>query len=173
MMHLRRDFQALIDRDDAGAAVGRDLLLNADVMFENWKRVRDGTLTRDGFRRTYGWLRDEVRAALVRGTTCDAPKTAGVCRDLLKVEAALWTFPRHDGIEPTNNAAERAIRHPVCWRKTSYGTDSEPGSRFVERILTLVATARQRGHAVLATLTDAIHAARTSRKRLSPVPCGV
>ena len=171
--HLRRDFQAMIDRDDAGAAVGRDLLLNADVMFDNWKRVRDGTLTRDGFRRTYGWLRDEVRAALVRGTTGDAPKTAGVCRDLLTVEAALWTFARHDGIEPTNNAAERAIRHPVCWRKTSYGTDSEPGSRFVERILTLVATARQRGHAVLATLTDALCDARKGGRNTLPMACGV
>ena len=171
--HLRRDFQAMIDRDDAGSAVGRDLLLHADVMFQKWNRVRDGTLTRDGFCRTYAWLRDEARAALVRGTACDAAKTAGVCRDLLKVEAALWTFARHDGIEPTNNAAERAIRHAVCWRKTSYGTDSEPGSRFVERILSLVATARQHGHAVLARLIDAIHAARRGSPTPSLVTCGV
>ena len=163
----------MIDRDDAGAAVGRDLLLNADVMFENWGRVRDGTLTRDGFRRTYEWLRDESAAALVRGTTCDARKTAGVCRDLLKVKGALWTFPRRDGIEPTNNAAERASATPSAWRKTSYGTDSEPGSRFVERILTLVATARQRGHAVLATLTDAICDARKGGRNTLPMASGV
>ena len=42
------------------------------------------------------------------------------------------------GVEPTNNAAEREVRHAVCWRKTSYGTDSAAGSRFVERILTVI-----------------------------------
>ena len=170
--HLRRDFQAMIDRDDAGAAVGRDLLLHADVLFEQWNRVRDGTLTRPGFARTYGWLRDEVHAALVRGTACGAAQTQTVCEGLLPIEAALWTFSHHDGIEPTNNAAERAIRHAVCWRKTSYGTDSEPGSRFVERILTVFATARQHGHAILATLTAAIHAARHGTPTPSLVSCG-
>ena len=171
--HLRRDFQAMIDRDDAGSTVGRDLLLNADVLFEQWARVRDGTITRDGFHRTYGWLRDEVRAALVRGTACGAAKTQTVCEGLLPIEAALWTFARRDGMEPTNNAAERAIRHAVCWRKTSYGTDSEPGSRFVERILTVVATARQHGHAILARLNDAIHTTRTGTNGLSTMACGV
>lgn len=164
--HLRRDFHAMIDRDDQGSDLGRDLLLNADVLFQNWKRVRDGTITRNGFRRTYGWLRPEVWALLVRGTTCGSAKTQSVCEKLLPIEAAMWTFTHHDGLEPTNNAAERALRHAVCWRKTSYGTDSESGSRFVERLLTAVATARQHGRDILALLTHAIHNARTE----SPKP---
>jgi transposase len=160
--HLRRDFQAMIDRTNAGSGVGEDLLIHADILLRQWKRVRDGTLTRAGFRRTYlGWVRTEVRALLERGSVCGCAKTAGVCRELLSVEPGLYTFAAVEGVEPTNNAAERALRHAVCWRKTSYGTDSAGGSRFVERVLTVVASCRQQGRNVLAFLTDAIQAART------------
>ena len=61
----------------------------------------------------------------------------------------LWTFTRYAGVAPTNNAVERALRHGVIWRKLCYGTASERGSRFVERLLTVIATARQQGHDVL------------------------
>lgn len=169
--HLRRDFQAMIDRNNVGSRVGEDLLIHADILLRHWKRVRDGTLTRVGFRRTYlGWIRTEVRALLTRGSACGCAKTAGVCRELLAIEPALYTFAVLEGVEPTNNAAERALRHAVCWRKTSYGTDSESGSRFVERVLTVVASCRQQGRDVLAFLTDAIHAARTGTTTPSLIP---
>jgi transposase len=159
--HLRRDFQAMIDRDNTGSGIGEDLLIHADIMLWHWKRVRDGTLSRAGFRRTYlGWIRTEVRTLLERGAGCRCARTAGVCRELLAIESALYTFAAVEGVEPTNNAAERALRHAVCWRKTSYGTDSAGGSRFVERVLTVVATCRHQGRDVLAFLTDAIQAAR-------------
>jgi transposase len=116
--------------------------------------VRDGTLTRRGFRQSYlGWTREEVATLLGRGAGCGCAATAGVCRELLAVEPALYTFAAVEGVEPTNNAAERALRHAVCWRKTSYGTDSAGGSRFVERVLTVVATCRQQGRDVLEYLT--------------------
>lgn len=155
--HLRRDFQAMIDRNDAGSAIGEELLAHADILFAHWPKVRDGTRTRRWFARTQaGWLRAEVRLLLERGRACACPKTAGVCRELLAVEASLWTFARVDGVEPTNNAAERAVRHAVCWRKTSFGTDSERGSRFVERMLTVVASCRQQGRGVLDFLVKAV-----------------
>lgn len=168
--HLRRDFQAMIDRDDAGSATGEDLLAHADILLRHWKRVRDGTLTRVGFRRHLGWIRPEVRCLLERGSGCGCARTAGVCRELLAVEPALYTFAGVEGVEPTNNAAERALRHAVCWRKTSYGTDSAEGSRFVERVLSVVASCRQQGRDVLAFLTDAIQAARTGTPAPSLVP---
>jgi transposase len=172
--HLRRDFQAMIDRDNAGSGVGEDLLLHADILLWQWKRVRDGTLTRTGFRRHYlGWIRAEVRTLLERGAGCRCAKTAGVCRELLAIEAALYTFAAVVGVEPTNNAAERALRHAVCWRKTSYGTDSAGGSRFVERVLTVVASCRQQGRGVLAFLTDAIQAARANTLPPSLIPAHV
>lgn len=83
------------------------------------------------------------------------PARAGSC---LAIEPALWTFARVEGIEPTNNAAERALRHAVLWRKTGYGTKSEVGSRFVENILTVVTTCRQQGRSVLEYLTDCCQA---------------
>lgn len=172
--HLRRDFQAMIDRRNAGSGVGEDLLAHADILLRHWKRVRDGTLTRRGFRTHYlGWLRAEVRSLLGRGAASACPRTAGTCREVLGVEASLWTFAAVAGVEPTNNAAERAVRHAVCWRKTSYGTDSEAGSRFVERVLTVVASCRQQGRDVLGFLAEAVQAARTGATPPSLIPAGV
>jgi transposase len=169
--HLRRDFQAMVDRNDAGSACGEDLVCHADMLLRQWKRVRDGTITRGGFVRTHlGWLRRGVRRLLEQGAACGWARTAGVCREVLAVEPSLYTFVSVDGVEPTNNAAERALRHAVCWRKTSYGTDSARGSRFVERVLTVVASCRQQGRNVLAFLTDVIRAARAGTTPPSLVP---
>ena len=156
--HLRRDFQAMIDRGGAGEAVGRQLLEYADVLFGWWYWVRDGTWTRSTFRRYVGFLRGLVREELEAGTHCACPKTAATCRELRAVEPALWTFVRVAGIEPTNNAAERALRHAVQWRKTSYGTESATGSHFVENILTVLTTCRQQERNVLNYLTQCCQA---------------
>lgn len=171
--HLRRDFRAMIDRRSAGSGVGEDLLLHADILLGQWKRARDGTRTRRGFRQSHlGWVRAEVRALLGRGAVCGRAATAGVCRDLLAVEPTLYAFARVEAVEPTNNAAERAPRHAVCWRKTSFGTEREAGSRFVERALTVVATCRQQGRDVLGFMTAAIQAARTGTAPPSLIPLG-
>jgi transposase len=152
--HLIRDFQAMVDRAGAGSAVGEELLCCAEDLFTWWYRVRDGTLRRSTFRRYVAELRSWVRSQLEIGAACACAKTAGTCREILAVEPALWTFARAEGVEPTNNAAERALRHAVLWRKTSNGTESEAGSHFVENILTVVATCRQQGRSVLGFLTD-------------------
>ena len=169
--HLRRDFQAMIDRTNAGSAVGDGLLAHADILFDHWGKVRDGTRKRRWFERTQaGWLRVEVRLLLERGAGCACAKTAAVCREILKAEASLWTFAAAAGVEPTNNAAERAVRHAVCWRKTSYGTDGERGSRFVERMLTAVASCRSQGRDVLEFLTRAVDPRRDDDGKLSLLP---
>jgi transposase len=161
----------MIDRDDAGSPVGEDLLAHADILFEHWQKVRDGTHKRRWFETRYaGWLREEVRLLLARGTGCGCAKTEAVCRDLLACEASLWTFVKSGGVEPTNNAAERAVRHAVCWRKTSYGTDGETGSRFVERILTVVASCRAQGRGVLEFLTCAVDPLRGHTDKLTLLP---
>ena len=169
--HLRRDFQAMIDRQNAGATIGEDLLAHADILFEHWQKVRDGTRRRRWFASKHaGWLREEVRLLLKRGTGCGCAKTARTCREILAAEASLWTFAETEGVEPTNNAAERAVRHAVCWRKTSYGTDSERGSRFVERMLTAVATCRAQGRSVLEFLTKAVDPLRDHADKLTLLP---
>jgi transposase len=88
-------------------------------------------------------VRFPFREDLRRGVKCGCSKTAGTCRELLAGEPHLWTFVRVEGVEPTNNDAERALRHGVIYRKTSGGTESEAGSRFVGRMLSVVATCRQ------------------------------
>jgi transposase len=169
--HLRRDFQAMIDRTNSGSEFGSELLAHSNILLKHWKRVRDGTLSRRGFGSAYlGWVRREVKNLLESGSACRCAKTAAVCRELLTIEPSLYTFAAVEGVEPTNNTAERALRHAVCWRKTSYGTDSPSGSRFVERILTVVATCRQQGRNVLAFLTHALHAATTNTTPPSLIP---
>ena len=171
--HLRRDFQAMIDRRDRGSGTGEDLLMYAEILAEHWPEVREGRRSRGWFaREILPWLRDEVRHLLDQGSRCGGVKTAGVCRELLAIEASLWIFAFREGVEPTNNAAERAVRHAVCWRKTSYGTDSERGSRFVERILSVAASCRSQGRDVMGFLTQAITAGQDHSARPSILPTG-
>jgi len=151
--HLNRDFQAMIDRGGESAEVGERLLGHSDALFGWWHRVRDGTISRSTFQSYVGLMRPCLREDLQRGAACACPKTAATCRELLAGEAHLWTFVRVEGIEPTNNHAERALRHGVIYRKLSGGTDSEAGSRFVERILSVVATCRQQDINVLEYVT--------------------
>jgi transposase len=158
--HLRRDFQAMIDRQDEGSAVGSDLLRSSDRLFHWWHKYWGGEMawsTFLGYARPIRW---GLRQALDRGASCASEKTAATCRNLLAGEEHLWTFLRVRGIEPTNNAAERALRHAVLWRKSSGGTASEWGSRFVERVLSVAATCRQQGRNVLEFLTSCFAADR-------------
>ena len=84
--------------------------------------------------------------------------------------SALWTFVYKDGVEPTNNAAEQALRHGVLWRKSSFGTQSAAGSRFAERMMTVVATLRQQKRNVLDYLTAACDAQLHGTKAPSLLP---
>ncbi len=156
--HLRRDFQAMIDRGGDGEPIGRRLLSLSNRLFHHWHRVRDGTLEWSSFPAQMSRLRREVKQALLEGSQCPCAKTAATCFEILKVEEGLWTFARVRGVEPTNNAVERALRHAVLWRRISGGTASVDGSRFVERMLTVVATCRQQGRNVLDYLSTCFEA---------------
>ena len=157
--HLLRDFAAMRDRGACSEEIGDALLAQAHTMFVWWHRVREGTLKRSSFRSYMSPLRQEVERLLEAGSRCGVPKTEGTCRDILKRREALWTFVQVEGVEPTNNAAERSIRLGVLWRKGSFGTQSAAGSRFVESMLTVVATLKQQQRNVLEYLTAACEAA--------------
>jgi transposase len=109
---------------------------------------RNGTLSRHIFRRYTTSLREDVRAVLEQVRTCGCGKTAATCRELLAVEPAMWTFVRVEGVEPTNYHIERMLRLVVLWRKKSFGSQSEWGCRFVERLLTVVQRRRLQGRLV-------------------------
>jgi transposase len=161
--HLRRDFQAMIDRGKPGKAIGEQLLGQSNTLFHLWHELRQGTRTRAEFQAAMQPVRAAVRRALRAGLKCRCGKTAGTCKELLGHEAWLWTFVDTEGVEPTNNAAERLERHGVLLRKTSGGTDSPHGSRFVERILTVVHTCRRQGKQVLDYLSACVQACRHNR----------
>ncbi len=152
--HLVRDFQAMVERGGESAAVGEGLQRYSTQLFALWHRVREGDLSRDGLEAAIEPVRLGVREALETGRRSEQAKTRRACGNILKLERSLWQFVRVGGVEPTNNAAERALRRAVLWRRTSYGTESEAGSRFVERILTAVTTLRQQGRDVLDYLTQ-------------------
>jgi transposase len=170
--HLRRDFQAMIDRGGAAEPIGKELLRRSDRLFRWWHRLEAEKVDRGRFRTAMARLRREVKAALEDGARCACPRTRGTCAEILRVEESLWTFARIPGVPPTNNAAERAERHAVIWRRISGGTDSAEGSRFVERMLTVVATCRQQGRNVLDYLRSCFEAARSGQAipSLLPVP---
>src|SRR5712692_4509531 len=168
--HLLRDFEAMRARGGASEELGDALLTQAHQMFTWWHRVRDGTLQRASFRSAMTPLRREVERLLEAGSRCGVPKTAGTCQDIVKRREALWTFVQVEGVEPTNNTAERAIRPGVLWRKGSFGTQSAEGSRFVESMLTVVATLKQQQRHVLEYLTAACEAALRGEAAPSLLP---
>ena len=162
--HLKRDFQALIDTGDQQAKrLGRELMPWVRELFRLWARYRDGTLTRVGWLRWMRPIRKKVDALLLRGAYSGNRRLTGMCDELTKHRAWLWTFLGVAGVEPTNNASERALRHAVIWRKLSFGTQSPRGSRFVETILTVIETCRQQSRPVFQYLTTAIEASYAAK----------
>jgi transposase len=168
--HLLRDFEAMRGRGGRSEEIGDALLAQAHQMFAWWHRVREGTLQRSTFRSYMSPLRREVERLLEVGSQCGMPTTEGTCREMLKRREALWTFVQVEGVEPTNNTAERSIRPGVQWRKGSFGTQSEDGSRFVESMMTVVATLKQQQRHVLAYLTAAHEAALRGEAAPSLIP---
>lgn len=157
--HLIRDFTAIAERGGESKRIGDALLKESTQLFLWWNRVRDGTLSRDSFRKYVSPLRKRVEALLLEGSeTKHSKKTSRTCAKMRRVGCALWCFVDQDGIEPTNNPAERAVRHGVLWRKSSLGTKSIAGSQFVGRVLTVQATLRQQERNVLAFMRAACEA---------------
>lgn len=128
--HLSREFTKISQRSGVSRQLGRDLLAQQKKLFRLWHRVRDGTLSRSEFPSLVSPIRARVKTLLERGAAYQIgskektplAKTVRTCRQLLKVEPALWLFVTVEGLEPTNNAAERAIRPAVLWRRTSFGS---------------------------------------------------
>lgn len=176
--HLKRDFTQIAERSGICAELGQALLVQQRLLFEQWYRVRDGTLSRIDFAQLVQPIRDQFHQLLLEGAGYDiAPKeksplakTVRTCQQLLKVEPALWTFVMSEGVEPTNNAAERALRPAVLWRKNSFGAQSEAGSLFVSRMLTVVTSLRSQNRPVLEYLVQACRATRQGQPTPSLLP---
>lgn len=158
--HLERTFEKFVARGGEAKQIGQKLLDSTHRLFHLWHRVQAGTLAGSSFRTYVSDLRWRVSFELQYGQWFADAKTKRTCANLLAIEPAIWTFAYKQqlGVAPTNNAAEQALRHGVLWRKSSFGTHSPAGSRFVERMLTVRETLRQQQRSVLGYLTDASEA---------------
>jgi transposase len=176
--HLKRDLTRIAERSGVSGNLGKALLAQEKLLFELWYRVRDGTLSRTELISQVTPIQQQVHQLLTQGAGYQiAPrektplaKTVRTCQQLLKVEPALWTFVTTQGVEPTNNAAERALRPAVLWRKNSFGSQSQAGSLFVSRMLTVVTTLRSQKRPVLEYLVEACCAARQGKSAPSLLP---
>ncbi len=162
------------------AQLGTALVKQQEKLFELWHRVTDGTLSRCDFAQFVLEIRSSIKATLLEadnyfiGTQEKTPlaKTVRTCGQLLKVESAMWLFVTTQAVEPTNNAAERAIRPAVIWRRTSFGSQTQAGSNFVARMLTVVTTLKSQQRNVLEFITQAVVATRQGKTVPSLLPEG-
>lgn len=172
--HLVRRFVSFVEHDDARVQqLGEQLLFLSDALLHYWHQVRDGTMTRNELCRITDGLRQVFVDHLKRGVALQERGVSGACTNLLQHEPALWTFVYESGVEPTNNHAERELRSFVMWRKKSFGTQSDRGSRFAERMMTVVHSLRKQRRDVLAFVTDACQAALDKRTPPSLLPDNV
>ena len=154
--HLQRDFKAISETDGRLGKIGLELYKLAKAILKMRKRVRDGTLLWKTFQRRMLKLEKRVESRLKAGARFEG-KLGGKCREILKHKEYLWTFVADQNVEPTNNYAEQIVRQGVLWRKTSFGTQSERGARYVERILTACATCRLQNRSIIEYLRKSCH----------------
>ena len=171
--HLKRDFQKWLDRGGEGVAIGQAGREAVQRVFALWRDFGQGRLDRAGLQTGIEPISAALRAALETGQSSADPRARRFCRNILEVYPALWTFARVEGVEPTNNHAERTLRLAVIWRKISFGNHSQAGCRFTERILTVVQTLRLQQRSVMDYLQQALAATRAGHPIPALVPSGV
>jgi transposase len=170
--HLLRKFVAFSERDGPTAVFGRQLLDYAGLVFEYWHDYKSGKLSRETFVAWMAPVQKQVETLLAHAVAAGIAGLSGSCADILLHKAALFTFVEQDGVEPTNNHAEREIRAFVLWRRRSFGSQSSRGNIFAESLMTVAHTARKQQRNVLAFLTECCRAQaeQTSAPSLFQIP---
>ncbi|HVS39244.1 MAG TPA: IS66 family transposase [Gemmataceae bacterium] len=161
--HLKRNWEKLRERGGPAQRIADACLVIKDQVFEQWHLFRGGGLTRSQLDDRLAPLALELLAVLQKGGRSRDKKTARFCERVLTVYPALWTFVVEEGVEPTNNHAERVQRLAVLYRKNCFGCHSDSGCRFVERLLTVVQTLRLQKRPVLQFLKETLIAHRAGQ----------
>jgi transposase len=168
--HLKRHWEEFTACSGALGEIGQDLLKKTRSLFRSWHRVRDGTLSRAAFKTKTEPLRGQIEMLLLAGAECAQKKQSGMCREIWRLRAHLWSFIDMNGVEPTNNAAERALRPAVLYRKGCFGTHSERGGKFVGRMLTVATTLHLQQRNVIDYLVESCERALQGRRPFSICP---
>ncbi len=161
--HLVRNLAGLLERYAEETRWAQHLLALTDDLFLVWHLYQGAWIDQVALQQALIPVRCAMRDQLMVGASSPYPKIAGFSCELLAHWEALWTFSRVEGVEPTNNVAERALRHAVLWRKGCFGSRSEAGCRFVERMLSVRATCAQQERSFFAFVTEAVQAAWAGR----------
>jgi len=189
--HLKRNFQGLVDRGGAAKEVGAPapgaLWALVARLFTVWHAARNDPTAWEQLPQTMQPIQDDFRTLLETGQASASDKAAGLCRDLLALWPALRVpacgcFVTVPGVEPTNNAAERARppcgrrRPAVLWRKQSLGTKTDAGSQFVARMLSVARVpaggcCQQQQRPLLDYLTAVCSAQHAGQSIPSLLPC--
>ena len=168
--HLLRDFTAMAERYSSPWHGGR-LAKTAREVLATWAAWHEDEIDRATMLERMAPLQEQIHTYLSwTAANAPGPTARAKAREILKVENHLWTFLAVPAVPPTNNLAERLLRYAVIWRKISYGTDSDTGSRFVERLLTVVTTLRLQDRDVFGYLCDAITAYQQGKPAPSILP---
>lgn len=170
--HLKRSLTAVAERggEIGDWGWGTEAVGLVEKVFAAWYRYQGGESDRAQLQAEVAGLRAQMQGLWERGTALPSWMARALCNDVRKLEPALWTFATVEGVEPTNNAAERALRPAVLWRKGCFGADSAAGNGFVAKILTASATCRQQKRHLLAYLTQAVCAYRDGTLSPSLLP---
>ena len=144
LAHLDRHFLRIWDRGGASRAIGAQGRKEMDRIWALWNSLGDKLIDRQELLRKLKPIKARVGRLLKAGVNCAVAKTSRTCARVLKSFRWMWTFAEVEGVEPTNNISEQAVRLPVCWRRTSYSSQSDGGLRFTERILSAVLTCARR-----------------------------
>jgi transposase len=155
--HLARDYKKIADREGPGEKIGKQLCVKEAAVFTVWHSFKAQLIDRETMSKKIETIATKIKALLIAGGTCDDSKVEGMCNDILKYWPAMWTFTRIPGIEPTNNASERAVRPYVLWRKGNFGTQSPCGSRFMERMMTVIQSCRLQSRHLISFLIESVH----------------
>jgi transposase len=164
--HLKRDFQKFKELGGEARKTGHAGLRAVKQIFAAWSEWKQRRIERKELQARLTPTCIALYRALQRGRDGPDKKVRRFCKRLLKDYEALWLFVDVEGVEPTNNHAERCLRPAVMWRKRSFGNHSEDGCRFTERLLTAVQTLRLQKRPVLEYLKSAVLNYRAGR----PVP---
>lgn len=156
--NLIRDIQKISEWSGLAGKVGDDILCYIRRMFRLWRLFKSGQITHRTLMRAMEPIRNNIEQLLLLGAVCGHKKTENTCWNLLKHKKALWTFVETEGVEPTNNLSEQQLRAYVLWRKNSFGTQSERGNEFVERMMSTTATCKLQGRNRYDYITQAVAA---------------
>lgn len=164
--HLLRHFKRFEMRGGESYTTGAMLIQYGEYLLHRWRRLRNGDISRREFQKELSQHRQDIYKWLKFGANCDHRRTRVSCQRILQQYETLFVFTRYPNVDPTNNVCERALRHPVIWRKLSFGNDSDDGITYVERILSVLATCRQQDLNPYDFLQQIVHADR----RALPLP---